>query len=77
MVDCDECGKKLGMFHGYHHPTMGKKHTLCSNCYDQVNESVVQWRNVVTSYTGFFDKKTIEKNSHFNLINIQKNVVHG
>jgi hypothetical protein len=76
MVECSECGKKLGMFHGYHHPTMGMKHTLCSMCYDNVNESVMQWREVVMSYNGFFKTKTAENKHHVNLINIPKQLVH-
>jgi len=44
MVECEECGKKLGIFEGYRHPTMGKKYQLCDPCYDQVNESVARWQ---------------------------------
>ena len=44
---CEECGKKLGIFEGYIHPTMGKKHHICSNCYNQVSESVEKWREFV------------------------------
>jgi hypothetical protein len=77
MVDCDECGKTLGMFHGYSHPTMGKKYTLCSTCYNQVNESVMQWKEFVLSYNGFFNNKNVENNHHFDLIDNLKNVVHG
>jgi len=47
MVECEECGKTLGIFKGYRHPTMGKKHLLCSPCFDQVNESVARWREFV------------------------------
>lgn len=43
MKECEECGKKLGNFEGYNHPTMGKKHHLCSPCFDQVEESVSRW----------------------------------
>ena len=49
MVSCEECGKKLGIFEGYSHPTMGKKHHLCSPCFDQVSYSVSKWREFVTS----------------------------
>ena len=47
MAECEECGKTLGIFNGYRHPTMGKKHHLCSPCFDQVNESVARWREFV------------------------------
>jgi len=49
MVECIECGKKLGVFEGYCHPTMGKKHLLCSPCFDHVSDSVSKWRDFVTS----------------------------
>jgi hypothetical protein len=49
MVSCEECGKKLGIMEGYCHPTMGKKHHLCSPCYDQVSDSVAKWREFVLS----------------------------
>ena len=51
MKECEECGKKLGIFEGYRHPTMGKNHSLCSPCYDQVNESVARWKNFVIANT--------------------------
>ena len=25
MIECEECGKTLGIFEGYKHPTLGKK----------------------------------------------------
>ena len=49
MSECNECGKTLGIFEGYRHPTMGKNHNLCSPCYDQVNESVLRWREFVVT----------------------------
>ena len=51
MKDCEECGKKLGTFEGYRHPTMGKKHHLCSPCFDQVSESVARWGEFVRNNT--------------------------
>ena len=47
MVECKECGTKLGILEGYQHPTLGKKHLLCSPCFEQVNESVSRWRDFV------------------------------
>jgi len=49
MKECEECGKKLGILKGYKHPTMGKKHLLCSPCYNQVSDSVEKWRAFVLS----------------------------
>ncbi len=65
MKDCEECGKKLGIFEGYQHPTLGKKHLLCSPCFDQVSESVEKWKEFVLS-------------SSFNINNLEKNASkHG
>ena len=47
MKKCEECGKTLGIYKGYRHPTMGKKHLLCSPCFDQVSESVARWGEFV------------------------------
>jgi len=49
MTECEECGKKLGIFEGYQHPTMGKKHLVCSPCFEQVEESVTKWREFVVN----------------------------
>lgn len=49
MKVCEECGKKLGIVEGYQHPTLGKKHLLCSPCFDQVSESVEKWKDFVLS----------------------------
>jgi len=55
---------------------MGKKHLLCSNCFDHVQESVEQWREIVLSYNHFLNNKTAKNDHHFNLINIPKHLVH-
>ena len=47
MKKCEECGKTLGIFEGYKHPTMGKTHSLCSLCFDQVSVSVNNWREFI------------------------------
>ena len=49
MKECEECGKTLGTFEGYQHPTMGKKHNLCSPCFDNVNDSVDEWKKFVVA----------------------------
>lgn len=49
MSQCEECGKKLGIFEGYRHPTMGKKHLVCSPCFEQVEDSVAKWREFVVN----------------------------
>lgn len=64
MVICKECGKKLGILEGYHHPTMGKNCHLCSLCFDQVSESVAKWGEFVLSNS--FNMRTSENNSCIN-----------
>jgi hypothetical protein len=49
MKKCEECGKTLGIFQGYRHPTLGKRLHLCSNCFDYVNESVTKWGEFILS----------------------------
>lgn len=60
MKECEECGKKLGVFHGYIHPTLGKDYLLCSECYDKVSESVDQWREFVNSNSFNNDTPQVE-----------------
>lgn len=60
MQECEECGKKLGVFHGYIHPTLGKDYLLCSDCYDKVSESVNQWRDFVNSNSFNIDSPQVE-----------------
>lgn len=47
MKKCEECGKKLRLLEGYHHPTFGKDYFLCSSCFDQVSQSVARWGEFV------------------------------
>jgi hypothetical protein len=49
MNQCEECGKRLGIFEGYRHPTMGTKYHLCSPCFDEVSESVTRWGEFVAA----------------------------
>ena len=49
MVKCGECGEKLRFYKGYRHPTMGKKHLVCSFCFDKVSDSVEKWKDFVSS----------------------------
>jgi len=59
MVECEECGKTLGIFEGYRHPTMGKEHFLCSPCFDQISESIARWEEFVLSNS--FDNGSSKK----------------
>ena len=49
MVECVECGKRLGFFEGHYHPTLGKKSLVCGTCFVQVEESVARWRDFILS----------------------------
>ena len=49
MIDCEECGKNLGILEGYHHPTLGKKHLLCITCFDTVSVSVDNCKTFVNA----------------------------
>ncbi len=77
MVECNECGKKLGFVAGYRHPTRGKKYLVCSTCFDNVNESVKQWREFILPYNNYFKNNTSENNGHFNMKNYLKKLGHG
>lgn len=58
MAICNECGKKLAVFEGYRHPTLGKESTVCGCCFDEIQESVKQWQEFISPYTGFFKNKS-------------------
>ena len=62
MKECVECRKKLGIIEGYRHPTMGKDYLLCGNCFDTVLESVEKYREFISPYVGYFNKKTSTTN---------------
>jgi hypothetical protein len=55
MVECKECGKKLSIFKGYRHPTLGKKHLVCSGCFDITTECVEEWKKFILPYFEFFN----------------------
>ena len=83
MKFCEECGKKLGFFEGYRHPTMGKEYLLCGGCFNVIDKSVEEWRKFVTANSfnndGISNKNLLQEcksmlsASHFNfLISILK-----
>jgi hypothetical protein len=51
MTKCVECGKQLGFFEGYYHPTLGKNSLVCSSCFDKVTESIAQWREFILAHS--------------------------
>jgi ribosomal protein L32 len=73
MNECEECGKKLGILHGYNHPALGKKHTVCSNCFYEVSDSIQKWTDFILPYADFF-----QKSKEFNFFNFSwKHLSHG
>lgn len=44
---CVNCGKKLNVLEGFHHPTLGKDVLLCGECFDMVWDSEARWGRFV------------------------------
>jgi hypothetical protein len=80
MKECMECGRNLGIMEGYRHPTLGKDNLLCSHCFDTVFEDVEKYREFVTPYIGFFNKKSSTtksiKDMHSSVHNLWSNTAH-
>jgi len=43
MVDCEECGNKLGFLEGYRHPALGTRFLVCGKCFIKVEEDMERW----------------------------------
>jgi hypothetical protein len=43
MIECTECGKKLGILTGYRHPALGTRFLVCGNCFNKVNGDMQRW----------------------------------
>lgn len=71
MIECEECGKTLGIFEGYKHPTLGKKHYLCSPCYEEVDASVARWREFI--HANSFNNGSSKKDLKINLEKLAPN----
>lgn len=50
----------LGILQGYYHPTMGKDYLLCSKCFNQISESVEQWKKFVLANSFNSESPSIE-----------------
>jgi len=44
---CSECGKKLRLFEGYHHPVEGRKKCVCGKCFDKIESSEAKYCSFV------------------------------
>lgn len=65
-MKCDECSKRLSIFHAYYHPSLRKNHIVCSNCCDKISESLKKWIDFILPYAGFFQKSTKNENLNSN-----------
>ncbi|MBN2599121.1 MAG: hypothetical protein JXA75_01170 [Candidatus Thermoplasmatota archaeon] len=45
--ECCECGRHLGIFEGYRHPTQAAQRLLCRNCFETIETSVERWGRFV------------------------------
>ena len=43
MVDCEECGTKLGVLERYLHPALGPRFLVCGKCFNKVEEDMKRW----------------------------------
>ena len=43
MVECEECGRKLGILEGYRHPALGTRFLVCGKCFVKVDEDMQRW----------------------------------
>ena len=77
MEKCNECGKKLGFMGGYKHPTLGRKHHLCSTCFDTVTESVKKYKEFIFPYVNYFNNGSSKRNyNKFDLVEISEQFTH-
>jgi len=60
MVDCVECGKKLGVFEGYRHPALGTRFLVCGTCFDKVAGDMERWSRFCLSASFTRDSSTKE-----------------
>jgi hypothetical protein len=51
MVDCEECGKELGILRGYRHPALGQGFLVCGKCFDKVDQDMKRWSEFCLSET--------------------------
>jgi hypothetical protein len=61
MDICEKCGKELHLIECYRHPVLGDHCFLCSECFDEVFESVTKWRDANLPYIDFFKNKHVYK----------------
>jgi hypothetical protein len=44
MINCEECGEKLGIISRYSHPALGIKFLVCGKCFDKIEIDMERWR---------------------------------
>ena len=72
MKKCYECGKKLSVWEGYHHPILGNKALVCSKCFDNLNKYVDKYRNYILKLIEQGKEKNIFNNSNIKIKKIMK-----
>ena len=80
MKRCYECGKKLRLWEGYIHPTLGGKILVCSKCFKNVEKSMEKYRNFILNEfkQNRSERKKIilKKNSKFFKLLNNSNITH-
>ena len=49
---CAECNKHMSWFEGHHHPMLGSKVIVCSNCYDKLSKVMSEYCKTITKNKG-------------------------
>ena len=60
MKLCEKCGSELSIIGGYIHPTLGKKHIICSTCYMKLDKIIEQWRTFAFGHLDIIDTFNLE-----------------
>ena len=66
MIECEECGKKLGILEGYRHPALGKRFIVCGNCFVKVDGSMEKWREFCRSNSFNMESSKIDIQDEWN-----------
>ncbi len=71
MINCEECGNKIGILQGYRHPALGKRFLVCQKCFKKIDEDMERWSTFCFSdtYTTKLSKIDVQEAWHKNLSN--------
>ena len=77
-VRCMRCKRNLAFLQCYIHPTYGKKHFLCSRCFDIVYKSVAEWMRFIEENSFVAQNQKQKPNwKRFIIVFIQWIIDHG